>query len=693
MPFPREFEDYVAAQVLDESLAAYAELDPEGRILSTGGELRLFGPAELVAGTPLAEIAAFTAGLTVAPNEVLVMPRVAIYEDIWADVHVFPVSGGFGLLLRDVSDTARQYAELVQQANEVALVRRDLSTRRPVDVLGLFRALDTLLARRQDGRFIPVGRLPDWGGRFVPLLDAPMRSWDDDVGLAYLASFLEDARPLWDEAKPGRLGSSLWIDQALDGTEFVYEATAVRTEEDALLLVTREDASTFDKQFLIQTGRELALQHRNLDRRSERLEEDRQDLEARVRARTRALETANQRLEDALRRRAELEDERASIIEQAEQSQRMEALGTLAGGIAHDFNNVLAAVLGYSELGVDPKASEASRQRYFEAIIEASLRAQELVRQILVMTRRTEVETSDVNVRAILEEVQRLMRATLSSAIDIRMDILGDPIVEANSTELHQIVMNLCTNAGQAMLDGGVLQLTLAEVSVGPEDAAYHPSLAAGRYARIEVRDSGEGIAPDVLPKIFTPFFTTKAAREGTGIGLSVVQGIVSSAGGFVDVSSDEGLGSCFTVYWPVVDEAAGSLGGDPVASYGGSECVLFVDDEPMQVEIARQMLGRLGYEIVACTSSTEALEKFLHAPDDFDLVITDLAMPELNGEALLRRVLQERPSVPVLVLSGDLDADKDRRLSDLGVRAYLTKPVRWQRIAEVMRSILDAAP
>ena len=693
MTFPEAIRHYLADRLLTPDAAAFVVLSEEGRVLEAGGETRLFGPAELAPGTVLSEIAPFTSGLgeSRAP---LVMPRILTHPNIWVDVHLVSSAPGALLLLLDVSEAVRRETELLQQANELALIKRSPALP-DAEFRTLFSALNLLAARLVEGdRLVPLGDLPAWGGRFVPLLDDPTADWEEDRSLAFLGAFMHDANEFWALGEPGNIRSGVWVDDDLDGTEFLYEATAACTSTQRVLLLSRIDSASAEKQAIIQTGRELALSHRDLARDRSQLERDNNRLEKRVRGRTEDLEQINQRLEAALKRRAELEDERATIIDRAQQSQRIEALGTLAGGIAHDFNNVLAAVLGFAELGLLPETSHEAKQGYFQSIEEAAIRAQDLVRQILVMTRRTQTDARIIQVGDIVDEVERLMRATLASNIDIDAELITNPAVSAAPTEMHQILMNLCTNAGYAMRsNGGSLRLTVDELEVTDRMVDQFPDLSPGQYAVIEVRDTGEGMSTDTLPRIFTPFFTTKGAGEGTGIGLSVVQGIVTNAGGAVLAWSDPGEGSVFKVFWPVAEASPAGTSGDADRPIVGSERILFVDDEPMQAEIARQMLGKLGYQVTALTSSKEALVRFADSPMDYDLVITDLAMPELSGEVLVREILAARADLPVIVLSGDLAANAQSVLEDVGAERCLLKPVRWREIAETIRELLDVQP
>ncbi|MDJ0766901.1 MAG: response regulator, partial [Myxococcota bacterium] len=324
-------------------------------------------------------------------------------------------------------------------------------------------------------------------------------------------------------------------------------------------------------------------------------------------------------------------------------------------------------------------------------IMEAADRAQELVRQILVMSRKAGTETAPIRMSEVVEEALRLMAATLPGTIKIDTDLRTNALVLANGSQLHQVVTNLCTNAGHAMRrKGGILQVKLRELELGEGDLELYQDLSAGLYVVLEVRDTGPGIPETVRNRIFDPFFTTKAPGEGSGIGLSVVHSVVVAAGGTVTVDTEIGIGSIFRVFWPVAAGAELQTQRADSSTVEGRESIIFVDDEPMQADLAERMLGKMGFRVQAFTDGYKALDCFKADPAGFDLLITDLAMPGLTGEALVEEVLRIRPGFPIVVCSGHFEQDVEEDGLAVGIRRYLLKPLRWRSIAEAIREVLD---
>jgi len=283
------------------------------------------------------------------------------------------------------------------------------------------------------------------------------------------------------------------------------------------------------------------------------------------------------------------------------------------------------------------------------------------------------------------------MRASLPASVVIEQELSSDAYVLADPTQLHQVIINLCTNAAQAMHDRrGVMFVRLADLTLQPTDMEGYPELQPGAHVELTVRDSGQGMTEKILPKIFDPFFTTKEEGMGTGMGLAVVHGIVQSCRGAIFVTSQPGVGTVFRILLPTI-KAAEPAEPSPVSPVGGgNECILYIDDEPMQVELARQMLGNLGYRVVAMTDSLQAIARFAEDSEKFDLVISDLNMPAMNGWALTRKLRQIRPDIPILLCSGYNDELYQGRLADLQVQGYLSKPVSMTEMARAIRRVLD---
>jgi signal transduction histidine kinase/ActR/RegA family two-component response regulator len=410
------------------------------------------------------------------------------------------------------------------------------------------------------------------------------------------------------------------------------------------------------------------------------------ELEAKVHERTAQLIQANKvlRMEMQERKRAEKE-----LIH----AHKMEAIGTLAGGIAHDFNNILTAVMGYAEIGLHKKNIDPTKLKYiFEQIMQAGARARDLIRQILTFSRQRDQERVPVKTGVILKEGLKLLRATLPKNIQIREVIRTEAdIVLADPTQLHQIVMNLCTNAAHAMREtGGVLEVILDDFARDAASRAHLSDLHAGPYLQITVRDTGTGIDPAVVNRIFDPFFTTKAPGEGTGMGLSVVHGIVKAYGGKILVNSEIGQGTTFQVLLPRVDVDVAADSDEARQVPSGSEHILLVDDEQALVEVGHEMLEEIGYTVITQTDAREALAVFRAQPGQFDLVITDKSMPHMTGFDLAKEIFQIRPDIPVILCSGFHDESDAARAKELGFREILVKPLVMREMAETIRNVLD---
>jgi PAS domain S-box-containing protein len=374
------------------------------------------------------------------------------------------------------------------------------------------------------------------------------------------------------------------------------------------------------------------------------------------------------------------------------QSYKMEAIGTLAGGIAHDFNNILAAVIGYSDLALTMTENENVRNTLFK-VRKAADRATELVKQILTFSRQTDQEVKPLLIKLVVKEALKLIRASIPSSIHIEQSLTSDSYVTADPTQIHQIIMNLCTNASYAMKnDGGTLEVTLDDVQIEEDDIADQPGFSApGRYVRLSVSDNGTGIPPEILDRIFDPFFTTKPKNEGTGMGLSMIHGIIKSYKGDISVYSRVGKGTAVRVFIPSIKRVGKeSLSNDMTPVPTGTERVLFVDDESALVEIGERMLTRLGYQVTGRTSSVDALKLFCEKPHAFDLVITDLTMPNITGDKLAQELLSLRADIPIIMVTGFSEEMKEKEMKRMGITRVILKPIVTRDIAIAIRDVLD---
>jgi PAS domain S-box-containing protein len=386
--------------------------------------------------------------------------------------------------------------------------------------------------------------------------------------------------------------------------------------------------------------------------------------------------------------------ERKKLEAQLRQVQKLEAIGLLAGGIAHDFNNILSAITGYTEISQSIVEPESEVAEYLAHVLEAGWRAKELINQILMFSRETEQELRPIRLALPVKEALKLIRASVPATIEIHTEILSQASALADPTQVHQIVMNLCTNATHAMKEtGGLLQVHLTDITIDHGDHhKTYPDAAPGEYIRLTVSDQGHGIDAFHLERIFDPFFTTKEKGEGSGMGLSVVHGIVKSYGGMIYVHSRPGEGGTFEILIPALESALPDKIAIQKPVPTGSESILFVDDEEMIADIVKGMLETLGYRVAVRTSPIEALEAFRDHPDGFDLMVTDLIMPKMSGLELAEKILQIRPDLPIVLCTGFGVNMDEEQIVRRGVRHVIFKPILRRDMATAVRNALDGA-
>jgi PAS domain S-box-containing protein len=375
------------------------------------------------------------------------------------------------------------------------------------------------------------------------------------------------------------------------------------------------------------------------------------------------------------------------------QSQKMEAIGTLAGGIAHDFNNILTAIIGYTDMAQRKLAKNEAPDHDLERVQEASARAKDLVNRILTFSRQSEQERKPVEVASIVEEVLRFLRSSLPTTIEIKQHISPDSrhdIILADPTQIHQVLMNLGTNAAHAMRDqGGVLSVSMSEIDADAPLIALHPDLRPGPCVRLTVGDTGHGMDKSIKERIFEPYFTTKKVGEGTGMGLAVVQGIIKNHGGAIGVYSERGQGTTFHIFLPKFE---GTVVPQAVAAEvpsGGTERILFVDDEVMLVELGQELLESLGYAVTAALNSRDALNLFCSDPHAFDLVITDMTMPGLDGKELAGEILAVSPDIPIILCTGFSEQINEKQAKETGIRELVMKPYTSNSLNKIIRRVL----
>ena len=389
--------------------------------------------------------------------------------------------------------------------------------------------------------------------------------------------------------------------------------------------------------------------------------------------------------------RKRAEEEKKRLESQLAQAQKMESIGTLAGGIAHDFNNILSAIIGYSELALEDVSDPEKAKVEIREVIKAGDRAKDLVSQILTFSRETETSYSPLELPTLIKESLKMLRSVIPRTIEIRHDIIKSGLINSDPTQIHQLMMNLCINAAHAMDEnGGVLSVILDTVHVN--DDASEPNIAHGSYLKLSISDTGHGMTPEVMEKIFEPYFTTKELGRGTGLGLSVVHGIVKSHGGVITCESTPGKGTTFNIYLPelvIGTEVHKSTIEETLPV--GTERILYIDDEPALTSLAEKMLSKLGYDVTTMTSSHGALNIFKARPDAFDLVITDMTMPGMTGDRVAQNFLEIRQDIPIIICSGYSEHISQEKAKSIGIRKFVMKPLEMRELAMTIRKVLDA--
>ncbi|MCI5140845.1 MAG: PAS domain S-box protein, partial [Candidatus Electrothrix sp. ATG1] len=392
-------------------------------------------------------------------------------------------------------------------------------------------------------------------------------------------------------------------------------------------------------------------------------------------------------------KRAEAEKE---ILEsRLRQAQKMESIGTLAGGIAHDFNNILSIIIGYTELSQDQVEKGSVLEQNLHEIFVAGIRAKDLVSQILAFARKSDEDMKPIRPGIIIKEVLKFIRSSIPTTIEIQQHIASESLIMGNIIHIHQIIMNLCTNAAHAMKSqGGLLEVSLKDVTSECVNKSKQMQLNDGVYVEIIVSDNGTGIAPDIVEKIFEPYFTTKGPGDGTGMGLAMVHGIVEAYGGKITVNSILGEGSRFTIYLPVTETQ--SLPSPSISEVFSSSKtmgrILFVDDEATNTYMVGQMIRSLGYSVTFQTSSLAALELFRSNPADFDVVITDMTMPNMTGDNLAREMMKIRADIPIILCTGYSEKISDKTALEIGIRAFAYKPILKADLTKMLKKILNNA-
>jgi len=534
-----------------------------------------------------------------------------------------------------------------------------------------------------------------------------------------ITSYLEDSGFIMIQAENGQEGIAVFrrekpdvvlIDlrmPGLDGLE-VLDILAKESPETPLIVISGAgimqdaihalQAGAWD--YIMKPIQELAMLEHSVRKgyeRSRLLIENRkyrEHLEAEIKKRTAELGDRTSALEKANKRLQEEISEHRRTEAQLRHSQKMEAIGTLAGGIAHDFNNILFPIVGYTQMTMDDVPQGSIALQNLQNILKAARRAGNLVNQILAFCRGEEHDPKPLTIHLIVQEALILLGSTLPANIEIRRNISKTcRPVSADPTQIHQMVMNLCANAYHAMRGtGGVLEVILDEASPDPD---IYPEIPPGSYVRLTVSDTGHGIPKNHITRIFDPYFTTKPVGEGSGLGLSMVHGIVRSHNGHISVHSEAGKGTRFDIWLPMIAEdiaessEIGYQEEDSLPLPGGDESILLVDNEAQIIDMEKQMLERLGYQVTAADSGSAASEYFRQQPKHFDLVITDMTMPDMTGLKLSAELLSIRPDVPIILCTGFNETLTEDMIRAIGIRELVMKPLFRNEIAAVIRRVL----
>lgn len=389
--------------------------------------------------------------------------------------------------------------------------------------------------------------------------------------------------------------------------------------------------------------------------------------------------------------RIQAEKQRRKLEDQLQQAHKMEAIGTLAGGIAHDFNNILTPIMIHSEMAKMELPHDSPVQHNLKEIFKAGARATDMVKQILTFSRKKEGERALIKISPVLKDVLKMLRSTIPTTIDIKQNLEAESdTVLADPTQVHQILLNLGTNAAHAMREkGGALKVSLVQEDLDSEATAKYSDLNPGPYLKLTVSDTGSGIDDETMQKIFEPYFTTKGPGEGTGMGLALIHGIVKSYAGDITVESEPGKGTTFNVYIPRVEADVSPVEEPSVQIPRGTESILFVDDEKVTVDAIQPMLENLGYKVTARTSSIEALEAFKNDPNGFDIVITDMTMPNMTGKDLAKEIISIRSDIPIILCTGFSEQIDEEKAKEMGI-SFVMKPIVLSQIANTIRKVLD---
>jgi len=587
-------------------------------------------------------------------------------------------------IIREVRIGDRWYQQTMHYAEENQRVRiygLDITERKRSEAererSNQQRQLALDAARMGWWHYDPITRVASWDDRYKEIFGVPGYTRPNDEILAQIIH-PEDLPGLWAR-----------VEAALDpiAPQAFAAEYRINRPDGALRWIEAHGVASFEGDGADRRATSLAGTVSDITERKraeEALIKAHEELEARVQERTADLARANKELQEEIARREKAE-------QQLLQAQKLESIGTLTGGIAHDFNNILGAIVINSEMALLDLPAGSGVRSNLALILKSGERGRDLVRQMLLFSRKSEKKQEILTLTPLIKETFRLLRSSVPTTIQMKLQLETESdAVHADPSQIQQVIMNLCTNASYAMRGTtGSINISLQSVTFGSTDLP-EADMQPGDYLVLVVRDTGSGMDAEVRKRVFEPFFTTKPVGEGTGLGLSVAYGIVKSHRGNITVYSEPGRGSVFRVYLPKADTRVSEKAGPPKPILGGNERILFVDDEEIIVQSVRNMLVRLGYKVTTVTDSEDALKLFSEKPSEFDLVMTDQTMPAMTGEDLGKELMRIRPDIPVILCTGYSDLISSEKALAMGFRGFIMKPFTLRESAELVRRVLD---
>ncbi len=689
----------ICSHIFQDYALVYLITDKAGKIIQWGGNfsgLKIKTPEK---ESSISDVMLFMEGILPLKNDSMEFSCIKMPFDLCVDALLFKIDNCYGLIVWDATKKEKYLAKTQQHNNELSLLKQEknhIIQNIPEEniLVNLARALNFAVMEMNDqGNFRLIGTPPPW---IDYIFDSNQilfgQAYEEDV-FSFLGNFIQEVKSKWAKDHTGSFKSGIWIEKDDTGQDFLFETTAVDIDGRKLLIIAHDLCHPDEKQSILQKGRSLALKYHNLKRTDQKLKSEHDALELYVKERTKDLKEANLRLERELDQRKKAEREREEVSKQLRQSQKMEAIGTLAGGIAHDFNNILSGIFGYAHLVSMEIDGSGQAKHYVGQIIKGAQRASALVQQILTFSRQAEHEKLPLGIAVVINEAIDLLRASIPSTIEIRGKIFSQKNILADPTQIHQVIMNLCTNAYHAMSDtNGVLEIRLEDVTITYEESIPELKKLPGEYLKLEVSDTGCGMDKKIIERIFDPYFSTKKQGEGTGLGLALVQAIVDDHNGFLEVDTQLDKGTNFSIYFPVIgdiDIPLPSLANDP-SLFKGNEKIMIVDDEESIRYVLKDILERYGYTVNAFENGFEALKAFKKDPDYFDLIITDMTMPKISGDELAIELLGIRPDLKIILCTGYGEKMIKTKAIEAGVRRYIQKPITNIDLTKLVREVLD---